>query len=162
MKLTSLLVLVIMTGSCAQPKISGTIKNFRGDDQPYAQSWTGGIPGSGSGINLFLPLFDTESKNIDAVYYKGTITTVVDTTSGNPQYIVARFSTDFNQDPDRNMSLDPKKEYGNEVPKKKKKFPFKLADDEAVIKIGSNGKFTYMKIADIKTKEPKDLPSRPQ
>jgi hypothetical protein len=162
MKLLSSFVFVVFAMGCSSQKIDSTIGPFKGDYQPYAQSWTGGIPGSGSGINLFLTLFDMDPEYIDAVYYKGMVTTTVDTVSDPKRYLVARFKTDFNQQPDINMTLDSKNEYGNKKPKNKERFPFDLEDDEAVLKIARNGKFTYVKIKGIQKKSAQDLPSRPQ
>jgi hypothetical protein len=162
MKFLSLFAFVILTSSCSSQKITNTIGPFEGDYQPYAQSWTGGIPGSGSGVNLFLTLFDADPASIEAVYYKGMSTTVIDTVSTPQKFVIARFQTDFNKNPDRIMNLDSQKEYGNEPPKKKEKFPFELEDNEAVVKFARNGKYIYTKIKGIKMKSSMDLPSRPQ
>lgn len=162
MKFLSLFAIVIITSSCSSQKIDVTLDKFAGDRQPYAQSWTGGIPGSGSGVNVFLPLSKNAIENIETVYFKGMTTSVIDSKEGLENYVIARFKTSFNQKPDINMSLDSKEEYGNKPPKKKEKFPFELKDDEAVVKFASNGKYTYTKIKGIKTKSEQDLPSRPQ
>lgn len=136
MKFLSLLTLVIITSSCSSQKITNTLSNFTGDRQPYAQAWTGGIPGSGSGINLFLPLDSSALGNIEAVYFKGMMTETIDSKEGLNRYVIARFKTDFNNNPDMNMSNDSKEEYGNKPPKMEK-FPFELNDNEAVVKICS-------------------------
>jgi hypothetical protein len=162
MKLLSFFVFIVFAMGCSSQKIDRTMEQFTSNYQPYAQSWVGGIPGSGSGVDLFLTLFYMDPEYIDAVYYKGMVTNMVDTVSNPKRYLVARFKTDFNQQPDINMTLDSKKEYGNEKPKKKERFPFDLEDDEAVIKIARNGKFTYMKIKGIQKRSAQDLPSKPQ
>jgi hypothetical protein len=162
MKSICLFIISTVFLSCSSQKIDTTIGPFTGDYQPYGQSWTGGVPGSGSGVNLFLTLFDMDPEYIDAVYYKGMVTTTVDTVFDPKRYLVARFKTDFNQQPDRNMTLDSNKEYGNKPPEKAKKFPFELEEDEAVIKIARNGTITFMKIKGIQKKHAQDLLSRPQ
>lgn len=161
MKFLSLFAIVIITSSCSSHKIDVTLDKFAGDRQPYAQSWTGGIPGSGSGVNVFLPLSKNSIENIETVYFKGMTTSVIDSKDGLENYVIARFKTSFNQRPDINVSLDSKEEYGNKPPKIEK-FPFELEDDEAVIKFDRDGKYTYTKIKGIKTKSEQYLPSQPQ
>jgi hypothetical protein len=161
MKILSLFAFVIITSSCSSQKIDNTIGPFTGNYQPYAQSWTGGIPGSGSGVNLFLTLFDMDPASVQEVYYNGMVTTQIEQVEKPAKYIVARFKTNFNNKPDIDMNVDPKKEYGNKPPKKED-FPFDLEKDEAVVKIASNGKYIYTKIKGIQMRSPQDLPSRPQ
>jgi len=161
MKFLSLFAFAIIASSCSSQKIDATLSNFEDDRQPYAQSWTGGIPGSGSGVNLFLPFSVQSVESIEMVYYKGMTTSVIDPEKGADKYIIARFQTDFNRKPDMNMNLDAQKEYGNKPPKTDK-FPFELEDDEAVVKFARNGKYTYTKIKGIEMKSSMDLPSRPQ
>ncbi|WP_156339979.1 hypothetical protein [Nonlabens sp. YIK11] len=160
MKIVSLFALVIMASSCSSQKIDNTLSSFEEGYQPYAQSWTGGIPGSGSGINLFLPLDPTEMQQMEAIYFKGMITQSFDIKDPNG-YIIARFKTDFNNKPDMNMNLDSKAEYGNKPPKNQK-FPFELEDSEAVVKFSRDSKTTYTLITGIQMRPSMDLPSRPQ
>ncbi|WP_194851517.1 hypothetical protein [Nonlabens antarcticus] len=162
MKFLCLFAFTVIISSCSSQKITNTIGPFTGDYQPFAQSWTGGIPGSGSGINLFLPLFDADKESVEIVYYKGMTTTVVEISTGTPRYTIARFSTNFNTKPDMNMNLDPKKEYGNASTKNEEKFPFDLEDDEAIVKFVKDGKFTFTKIKGVQKKSAMDLPSKPQ
>ncbi len=162
MKFLSLIALIIVVSSCSSQKITNTIGPFEGSYQPYAQSWTGGIPGSGSGVNLFLTLFELDASKVQEVYYKGMVTSTVENITDPQPFIVARFQTEFNQQQDINMNLDPSKEYGNKATLKKDDFPFDLEDDEAVVKIASQGKIEYTKIKGIKLTSAMDLPSRPQ
>ena len=160
MKTFQLLLLLAIATSCGSNKIDNTLNSFEDGYHPYAQSWTGGIPGSGSGINLFLPLDSSEMEYMDAVYYKGMVTHSYDSKDLNG-YIIARFKTDFNNKPDSNMNMDPKDEYGNQPPLEK--IPsFKLQEDEAVVKFIRMGKTSYTKITGIKTTQPDRLPARPQ
>ncbi|PRP67678.1 hypothetical protein [Nonlabens agnitus] len=160
MKYISLLLVIVIMGSCNSQKIDNTLSSFEEGYQPYAQSWTGGIPGSGSGINLFLPLDTTVMQQMEAVYFKGMITQTFDIKDPNG-YIIARFKTDFNNKPDMNMNLEYEEEYGNKPPANQK-FPFELEDSEAVVKFSRDGKTTYTLITGIQTRPSMDLPSRPQ
>ena len=160
MKTFQLLALIAITASCGSQKIDNTLSDFEVGNEPYAQSWTGGIPGSGSGVNLFLPLDSSEMQHMDAVYYNGMMTSSFDTKAGTA-YVIARFSTAFNNKPDMSMNKNPEKEYGNEVPKMEK-MPFDLKDNEAVVKFTRDGVTTYTMIKGIEKRSSMDLPSRPQ
>jgi len=163
MKFISYLLFISMVTSCAQPKIAMTLENRDGRPVSYMQPWTGGIPGSGSGIDVYFPFAERSVENIEAVYFRDKITYTIEPLTGDEQYVIARFKTDFNKMPDPNMNLDPKKEYGNQSPNiNKEKFPFKLKDDEAVVKMTVNGETIYIKIAGIENRSAQDLPSRPQ
>ncbi len=163
MKWLSYLLLFCLTTSCAQPKIATTLKNWEGRRAPYMQPWTGGIPGSGSGWNLFLPFGATAVSGIEKVYYREKITSIIDSIAGSNAYVIARFATDFNQRPDYNMNKDFKKEYGNPAPDvNKEKFPFDLKEDEAVVKMIVDNAPVYIKIAGIEQRSAQDLPARPQ
>ncbi len=162
MKFLTLFAFAMITSSCCSQKIETTLGPFTGEQQPYAQSWTGGIPGSGSGINLFFPLDRSDNEYIEAVYYQGQIATDIEIFQEPESGIVARIGSDFNSNPDILMNLDPSKEYGNQVPEKKEAFPFDLADDEAVLKYVVEGKVTYIKVVGIAKRSQMELPSRPQ
>ena len=157
-----LLAIIMLTTACCSQKIDSTVGPLKADRQPYVQPWTGGIPGSGSGVNVFLPKLDIQVSNIDMVYYQGMSTTVVEVTDEKNNDAVARFSTDFNQQPDMDMDLDPKKEYGNKPPKDQEKIPFDLKEDELVIQFTRNGKTYNTKFLGVEKKSSMDLPSKPQ
>ncbi|BAO54755.1 hypothetical protein [Nonlabens marinus] len=162
MKFLSLFAFVVLTSSCCSQKIDSTVGPFENGRQPYAQSWTGGIPGSGSGVNLFMPGLDIKADNIDRIYFQGMITDDIEVIDSTTNDLVARFKTDFNSTPDANMNLDPKKEYGNQAPTVRKDFPFKLKDDEMVVKFIRNGKTYHTKFIGVARKSAMDLPSKPQ
>ncbi len=162
MKRLSYLLLFSLMTSCAQPKIATTLKNWEGRSTPYMQPWTGGIPGSGSGWNLFLPFGATAVSGIEQVYYREKMTTTIDSIAGSNEYVIARFTTNFNQRPDYSMNKDSKKEYGKKTNNKQEKYPFKLEKDEAVIKMIVDDKSVYIKIAGIEERSAQDLPARPQ
>jgi hypothetical protein len=162
MKYFYILILFTTAGCCSQ-KIDKTFKSadFNAQNTPYAQSWTGGIPGSGSGINLFFPASMVDGMDVPAVYYNGQMTEEIEWIGADRKMMVARFKTDFNQQPDLVMDSDPKKEYGN-TPPDLEKLPFELAEGEAVIVGMRNDKKQYFKVTGIEKRDSKDLPSRAQ
>ncbi|MCK4562815.1 MAG: hypothetical protein KAT78_07910 [Flavobacteriaceae bacterium] len=65
------------------------------------------------------------------------------------KFILVGSNTEIRKN-DLNMHRDAVEEYGNEVPKLEKKFPFDLEKNEAVLVYRINGEDFYYKITDIK------------
>jgi len=108
------------------------------------QKWVGGVQGSGSGFDLKVT-FEALPNNISLkeFYFKGMITEARLLNAPKKTY-AGNFKNA--ERPDIIMDSDPIKEASNTP---KKKFPFKLADNEAIVSYSANGKIFYTKIIDI-------------
>ncbi len=159
------IILALAISSCGAQKMEQTYKNtdFSKSQQAYAQQWTGGAPGSGSGVTLYFPTAITTGYEVEAIYFRNSINKTISYTADDRMTMVSRFRTDFNNRKDMNMHVDPKKEMQNEAPSLEK-FPFELKDDEAVIalKKTNSDKITYVKLTNIEERSQLAMPSVPQ
>lgn len=123
--------------------------------QAYYTTWVGGTKGAGSGLNLYIPVIETEDVEIelDSVYFRGK-RAKLQTKPQDDNLHIGYFRTSDNSGkvPDLIMSSDPKEEYGNEPPEIIEKFPFDLEENQAVISFRKNGKKGYYKV-DVVEKE---------
>jgi hypothetical protein len=158
MKYFTLFIAIILS-SCSSQKISKTLSStdFKVGEQPYYEEWTGGAPGSGSGVTLYFPASIIEGHQLESVYFRGMENNVASFTSNDKQMLVTRFSF---PNTDREMSLDPKNEYGNEAPQMEG-LPIKLLKDEAVIAFEVDGKTKLVKLEGITQKESIAFPGAP-
>jgi hypothetical protein len=158
MKYLTLLIAIIFS-SCSSQKISKTFSStdFKVGEQPYYQEWTGGAPGSGSGVTLYFPTSVIEGHQLESVYFRGMENHSASFTSNDKQMLVTRFSF---PNTDREMSLDPKNEYGNQAPQMEG-LPIKLLKNEAVIAFEVDGKTKLVKLENITQKERIAYPSAP-
>lgn len=124
-------------------------------EQAYYTTWTGGVKGAGSGVNLFIPVAADAEIKMDTVYFRGRkgVLEKVDSEEG---LYVARFKNP-GADKDFVMHKDPKMEYGNEVPKMIEKIPFDLAEGEAVVRYTRNGKEKFFRITNIQKKDSEEV-----
>ncbi len=124
--------------------------------QVYYQYWVAGVKGGGSGVNLFIPIA-SNLKNItlDSVYFRGERSKLEST---DQILFVGRFQTTTNQNKDIIMSSDPYAEYGNKVPERPKKAPFKIKDSECVVSYKQGNTLKYYKISNIIKKDPEYKP----
>lgn len=164
MKALYIILAMALTSCGAQnmKEISKTI-DVSQSSQAYAQAWTGGAPGSGSGVTLYFPTSVTTGYEVAAVYFREHISKSVNYTADDRMTMVTRFRTDFNGKKDIVMDLDSKKEAPNEAPNLEK-FPFELNKDEAVIALKKthSDKITYVKLTNIEERSQLMLPSMPQ
>jgi hypothetical protein len=153
-----LLILSFGLMSCGSQKINKTqpAADFSKENRPYAQTWSGGAPGSGRGVNLYLPASIITGGTLQAVYFRGQSSTSLTFTDNLKNMTVTKFT--FPEKEDRIMSSDPKDELGNEAPELKE-FPFPLADSEAVIAVDKDGATQYIKITGIEDRENIPYPS---
>lgn len=126
-------------------------------EQPFYTTWTGGVKTAGSGLNLYIPVNSTESREVelDSAYFRGRKAKLErsgeDVGSSHSDVYVAYFRTAEKQKaPELIMHRDPKKEFGNKPPEIIGDFPFELEDDEAVISYKKNGKTGYFKLSNIR------------
>lgn len=154
-----ILLIAIIFSSCSSQKISKTFSSadFKIDEQPYYEEWTGGAPGSGSGVTLYFPTSIIEGHQLESVYFHGMENHIANFTSNDKQMLVTRFKF---PNTDIEMNLDPKEEYGNEAPKIEG-LPIKLLKNEAVIAFEVDGKTKLVKLENIPQKESIAYPSAP-
>ena len=148
---SSLLLLVMASFSqCSSvPKLQNEAPMSFGE--VYYQEWTAGVQGGGSGINLFIPVIDSDII-LEKVFFRGE-EAKLEVKPSNPKLYIGRFKTEINQPKDIILSSDPKEEYNNTIPQKETSIPFNLEDNECVISYSIDGSTKYFKISNIR-KEP--------
>jgi hypothetical protein len=158
MKYLSLCIAIILS-SCSSQKNYKTMSStdFKTAEQAYFESWTGGAPGSGSGVTLYFPSSILEGHLLQAVYFQGMENAGPSFTSTDKQMLVTRFQL-VRTPEERN--LDPKNEYGNKAPQLED-FPFKLLKNQAVIAFDVDGDTQYIKLVHITQRETIAYPSAP-
>ena len=123
--------------------------------QVYYSTYTGGVKGAGSGLNLYIPvsLFNDSGIALDSVYFRGR-RAALQTKPQNKNLYIAYFKTSGKEKaPDLIMSSDPREEYGNRPPQIIEEIPFELEEDEAMVSFKKDGKTGYYKITGIEQKE---------
>lgn len=130
-----------------------------GIGQVYCQSWVAGVEGGGSGLDIYIPVTDTELA-LDSVYFRGKAAKLE--FKKEAMMFVGRYPSEFNKKKDMVMSQDPKEEYGNEMPVIDKPIPFELQENECVISLIEADKTKYFKITDVVEKQALAYPSAPQ
>ena len=128
----------------------------------FAQPWTAGQKGGGSGINVQMTIQNINQKEITLkdFYFRRKKTAIEDISTNNNGLHVARFIN--SEEKEVVMHHAHEKEAGNEPPKLYKKNPFMLEKNEGVISYTENGKLKYFKIENIIEKFPNYYPSAPQ
>lgn len=160
-RISFLVVMLVLTASFSQcssaQKLQERAPTQFGD--VYCQSWTAGVQGGGSGINIFIPTLDN-TVVFDSVYFRGKATKL-EVKPNNKQLYIGRFITDTNQPKDIILSSDSSEEYENQMPKKQQTIPFDLKDDECIVSYIKDEQILYYKITNIEQKEPINYPSAP-
>ena len=114
----------------------------------FYQDWVAGVQDGGSGTNVHITFKDfTKDVRIDSIYFRNKTAKAKNTPQAKEHYI-GYFKDKTNRD--IVMDSDPKKEATNTPPEP---FPFKLADNEAVVSYVQKGNTAYFKITDIRKKE---------
>jgi hypothetical protein len=125
---------------------------FKIVDAKY-QYWYGGREGV-KGISVKIMLKDiADSVTFEHIYFKNKKLNASLTKVKNLKLLSANINTG-SRVPGLQMHQDPKKEYGNTLPKSQKDFPFKLQGNEAVISYKKNNKTYFYKVI---LKKDKDL-----
>jgi len=117
----------------------------------YYQDWVSGVQGGGSGTNLFIQILSNPSNVVlDSACFMEKI---VKLEFKNDSTFIGRFKKETNQKRDIIMSNEPYAEYGNQVPKIRKKTFFDLNTDECIISYNIKNKIGYFKIDNVVKKE---------
>ena len=121
---------------CASPKIATT--NFE-QQTPFTvksvvfQEWFAGIKVGGTGINIFVPVYNVNDNVIlNEVYFRNLKGQLVK--NGNKYTSVLK---------------NPSRNYTFQKAEKPADYPFDLKDDECVISYTENGKLKYHKVIQI-------------
>lgn len=123
--------------------------------EAYYTTWTGGVRGAGSGLNLFIPIAPNTEIELDTVYFRGK-KGVLERDATDANLYVARFKNK-GTDKDFVMHKDPKMEYGNEVPAVIEKIPFELEEGEAVVRYTKDGIEKFFRIKDIQKRDSEEV-----
>lgn len=105
---------------------------------------------NGSGMNLFIPITAGKEIELDSAYFRGNIVKLEKVKRDSYLVYIGRFKNTSLSNRDIIMHSDPKKEVGNVPPLPKKKMPFELKENEAVISFIENNKEKYYKLKNIK------------
>ena len=110
------------------------------------QQWLGGKPGSNGNL-VTIELTDNISNKVsfDSIYFNGESVRVSVNSLDGKTTISGRLSTNSYKDRPLIIDSDPKKEFGNEIPKTPQKLPFELAKNECVISYTIKDKKYYYK-----------------
>lgn len=104
-----------------------------------------------TGLKLTVPVQTIQDNRIQltAAYFHGMKSPLVQN-STNPQLYEANFRLN---DKDVVMDIDPKKEYGNQMPQLPEESPVTIKRDEALLVFTENGQTWYYKLDNIVEKE---------
>jgi hypothetical protein len=156
-------ILLIMTYFLAQTCNDKITKVLTQNNLPvpiesiYSQSWVGGRPETGSGINLYIKFKKELPQNIklQKVYFQNKETTLdID----NKTTFIARIYRKPNLE-DMDMNGDAQKEYGNQIPEAVTNTKYELKPNEAIFEFLQDTKISYYKITNIEEKELLAYPS---
>lgn len=100
-----------------------------------------------TGTNIFVPITEGKDIELDSVYFRGNIVKLEKVKRDSYLVYIGKFPR---AERDMVMHADPKKEVGNIPPLPKKKLPFELKENEAVVSFVEDGKEKYFKIENIK------------
>ncbi|CAI8240373.1 MAG: Uncharacterised protein [Formosa sp. Hel1_33_131] len=126
--------------------------------EPYYNAWVGGIESAGSGVNVFLPLKkDLGRVTVDSIHFRGEKSAVVK----RDQLLIGRFKYSRVHPKKLIMSSNPHEEYGNTLPSKTDRSPFKLVNNQCVISYRVNDKRLYYKVLNLKSLREIAYPSAP-
>ena len=148
--------LVFILISCASQKVDEVIVINKSDyalQKAYSKGWMGGVPGSSTGLDLYIPTrFLGDPVNVEKVYYNNMVTTSVEYVDVSRAMVVAHF-----KNPEKIMSANSEDEYGNLPPNIVDKIKG-LKNDEAMVFYSIGGRKYKKKISNIETKSPTTYP----
>jgi len=117
----------------------------------YSQNWVAGVKGGGSGTSIYITIKNIEPGTIiNEIYFRNKIVKVEKSTQN---VFIGYFNTKNNRDVI--MDSNAVKEAENSPPKR---FPFKLAENEAVLSYIFKGKEYFCKVSKIAKKKIQAFP----
>ncbi|MEM6718325.1 MAG: hypothetical protein AAF611_03320 [Bacteroidota bacterium] len=128
----------------------------------FSKAWTGGQPGSGSGINVHITIQNLNEQEVKLkdFYFRGKKAVLEDNSMKTNGLYIARFIKPAEKD--IVLHSNPKKEAGNEPPQLQEKIPFTLEKDEGILSYEEKGELKYFKLKNIVEKFPNYYPSMKQ
>jgi len=144
----SLFVLVLAIG-CKTQSLE-TSAPFSIDEKVYFY-WVGGKQGTEGTTIRFRGQTTSLNLSFSKIFFQNHEYGVVPQFNSSGFLLEANFSKFREQE--NIMHMDPAQEYGNKPPTEKKKIPFELEDDEAIILYSVNGREGYHKVKGIKQLE---------
>ena len=143
----SLYLLVIFFGfsQCASTQFDKT-PPFEIESATYTQ-WVGGIEGV-SGKSIQIKLSKKTTIAFDSLFFQNKIMKIVVENSEGTSFLIGNYSTSTKQKNELILHSNPAMESKNEIPKKKK-CPFSLKKNEAIIRYKIQGVSNYYKIENL-------------
>lgn len=145
MKIGIYVLMIIGLMTCKSPKFE---KNppFQITGATY-NNWVGGQPGI-SGMKIIIGYTANQNVVFKSIFFFSKEMKVEHYKNEGNNYIIGRLDTSTRGDRDRILDKDPKKEMQNKLPKKK--LPFKLKENEAIIVYMDGKTKKYVKVENIK------------
>ena len=154
-----LLILISLFIQCkgSQPVALQSTPPFVLAQAPYYQAWIAGIPGGGSGINVFIPVEGTKGFDPDSLHFRGQRVKAV----YQNKRIVGRFDTPHNQKKDLVLSQNVLKEMHNSLLAAGDRSPFPLRNNACILSYQVQNKRYYYKIEALQQQPSIAYPSAP-
>jgi len=124
---------------------------------PYYQAWISGMPGGGSGINVFIPIEEAKNFSLDSLHFRGQMVKAV----YQNKSIFACYETSYNQNKDIILNKDVLEEMDNSLLSTVNRSPFSLKHNACILSYQVNNKRYYYKIEDLQQKPNIAYPSAP-
>lgn len=145
--LAALTFVVLFLSRCANSKgIQQDPDRFF--ENAYYTAWTGGVDGSGRGYDLFLSVDSNSEVSVDTVFFHGQRAVFRKKEARGDQFVASiRIPAEQQESPDIIMHADPRKEFGNRLPRAlPEPIPFELEEGEAAVRVKLDGEAKYLKI----------------
>lgn len=148
-QLLSVFTIILSFAQC-KTQNTGNEPPFKITEKTYF-NWVGGKKGTQGFTVQIKGTFDTTILSFSKIYFQNNELTVVPEIYENTFTLIG--SKTYLSDKGLTMSGNPVDEYGNQPPDLKKKIPFDLQKNEAVIEYSLSGKVFYYKVKNIKQLE---------
>ena len=158
-KSLALLILFFIFSNCKafDPLTLQKTSPFILSQTPYYQAWISGMPGGGSGINVFIPIEEAMNFRLDSLHFRGQRVKAV----YQNKSIFACYETIHNQNRDIILTKDVLEEMDNSLLSTVDRSPFSLKDNACILSYQVNNKRCYYKIEDLQQKPTIGYPSAP-
>ena len=124
---------------------------------PYYQAWISGMPGGGSGINVFIPIEEAMNFRLDSLHFRGQRVKAV----YQNKSIFACFEINDNQNKDIILNKDVLDEADNSLLSNIDRSPFSLKHNACILSYQVKNKRYYYKVEDLQQKPSIGYPSAP-
>ena len=145
MKILSLIIIIVSFTQCKSVKLDKGIP-FEITSASYT-NWHGGQAGV-RGTRVEIKLKTASNIIFDTLYFQNKVTKVEVKKIKETTLLMGYFTTFKRNDKDFILDMDSKNELHNPIPERKK-FPFKLKENEAIIRYRISDTVRYFKIENI-------------